>query len=270
MKIKNMKILFGDMMINRILLLGLCVSFIGIFSGCPITASQDTPVDHTTEKTADDLHAKYYLYVPSTYLPDQSYPLVITLHGTNPYDTAWAQIRQWKALAEEKKFIVAVPLLSVFSTEGLLPVYSKYRLEDLKHDDKNILAVRKDVCEKFNIDKRNILLTGFSAGGYPMYYTGLLHPEKFSMLVGRSCNSEPLVFQQLEDVVAADGYKRIPISIFVGKDEPRWFQDQTWYAYRWLIRHGWRNKNCRMKQVKGGHLRRVHRAYDSWLRYMKK
>ncbi len=259
-------------MTNRslLLLLGFCAIFIGILSGCPITASQDTPVDHTTQITADDTHAKYYLYVPSTYSQDKSYPLVLTLHGTNPYDTAWAQIRQWKALAEEKKFIVAVPLLSTFSTEGLLPVHRKYRMRDLKKDDKIILSVRKEVCEEFNIDKRNILLTGFSAGGYPMYYTGLLHPEKFSMLVGRSCNSEPLIFQQLEDVVTAEGYKRNPVWMFVGKDEPKSFRDQTWAAYAWLIRHGWRDKICRMKQVDGGHLRRVHRAYEYWLRYMKK
>ena len=52
-------------MTNRSLLLlpGVCVLFVGIFTGCPITATQDTPIDHTTEKTADDIHAKYYLYV---------------------------------------------------------------------------------------------------------------------------------------------------------------------------------------------------------------
>ncbi|MCK5114539.1 MAG: hypothetical protein KAR11_07245 [Phycisphaerae bacterium] len=252
---------------KRCLLLGFCAILVGVLSGCPITASQDTPVGHTTEKTLGDVGAKYYLYVPSTYSSDKPIPLVITLHGTNPYDTAWAQIRQWKALAEEKEFIVAVPLLSIFSTEGLLPVHRKYRMRDLKEDDKRILAVRKEVCEKYNIDKRNILLTGFSAGGYPMYYTGLSHPEKFSMLVGRSCNSEPLIFEQLEDIVAAKDYKRIPVWIFVGKDEPGWFRSQTWKAYEWLIRHGWEEKNCRMKHVDGGHLRRVRRTYDNWGRH---
>lgn len=230
-------------------------------TGCPIPQSQDTPVDHTLE--SDPIYGEdYYLYVPSDYDKKKAYPLVMSLHGTIPFDMAWHQIREWKALGEEKKFIVAIPKLD--STQGILPKVSGPWLKSLLRDEKTILAVRRDVCRRYNVDKSKILLTGFSAGGYPMYWTGLRNPTLFNALVARACNSDDRIFERIE---LTPKTRRIPVIIYVGKDDHA-LKDPSWLAFGWLRKHGWTPKNSDMKKKRGGHIRRPDLAYQYWQKYM--
>ncbi|NQU76700.1 MAG: hypothetical protein HQ546_10345, partial [Planctomycetes bacterium] len=141
--------------------------------------SQDTPVEQF-KRTNPGTGETYWLYVPSNYTPDRTWPLVITLHGTFGFDSASAQIKEWKALAEREGFLVAAPKLR--SVQGILPVIESAWLEDLKRDEQTILECLRYMRRRYNIAPGAILLTGFSAGGYPMYYTGLRNPTEFSAL----------------------------------------------------------------------------------------
>ena len=58
-------------------------------------------------------------------------------------------------------------------------------------------GVLEEVSAKYNVDRKTVLLTGFSAGGFPMFYTGLRHPELFGMLVAMSCNSSDELFDAI-------------------------------------------------------------------------
>jgi poly(3-hydroxybutyrate) depolymerase len=234
-------------------------------AGCPITQPQDTPVKHTAHK--DQItNTKYYLYVPSTYDKSKTYPLVITLHGTNPWDDAWMQIREWKALAEERGFIVAAPVLRVFSTEGITPVPIGKRLSALAEDDKAILAICDEISHRYRVDKKRILLTGFSAGGYPMYYTGLRHPEKFAALIARACNCDTRI---MDDAGVTKTSRRVPVVIYYGKDDLGRIQKQSVAAFQWLRRHGWDKHNSKWKETRGGHLRRPETCYSYWANYVR-
>ncbi len=237
---------------------------LGVVAGCPVTQSQDTPVDYKYLKD-QVTDSGYYLYVPSTYDGKKTYPLVITLHGTPPWDTAWLQIREWKKLAEDKGFIVAVPKLR--SPQGILPVSQGRWLKNLERDEEAILAVRTEVCSRYRVDKKRILLTGFSAGGFPMYYVGLRHPDKFSMLIARACNSKPLIF---EHVRVTKKTRRIPIVIFYGKDDMGPIKTQSLQAFQWLRRNGWNKRNCLWKKMRGGHQRRPKTAYNYWMSFVGK
>ena len=239
-----------------------CLVFMMMFvaAGCPVTQSQDTPVSHMTLKEPAT-GCKYYLYVPSTYDKSNRYPLVITLHGTNPWDTAWMQIREWKALAEQKKFIVAAPVMTNLGTQGIVPVKKSFRMDALAKDDRKILAVLEKICADYSVNPRQVLLSGFSAGGYPMYYTGLRHPEKFNMLIARACNCDLWIFEGLD---MPPDYKRIPIGMFWGKDDLGKIHNESWEAFRWLRRHGWNKDNCIRDMVAGGHLRRPITTYSMW------
>lgn len=233
-------------------------------AGCPITQSQDTPVKHKSFR--DQItNTKYYLYVPSTYDKNKTYPLVITLHGTNPWDDAWMQIREWKALAEEKQFIVVAPLLRHFSTEGILPVAIGTRLSALEKDDRAIVAILNEVSHRYRVDKKRVLLTGFSAGGFPMYYTGLRHPEKFAALIARACNGDTRI---LERAGVTDKTKRIPVVIFYGKDDLGRIQKQSIESFQWFRRHGWNKHTSKWKEIRGGHLRRPETCYSYWAAYV--
>ena len=236
---------------------------LGILLGCPIPQSQDTPVPQTYIGGRLGQHDGYWLYVPSNYTPDRAWPLVITLHGTYGFESASAQIMEWKALAQEKGFIVAAP--NMRSVQGVLPVVRVLWFEDLKTDDKSILSVLDEVSAKYRIDSKAVLLSGFSAGGFPMYYTGLLHPERFNMLIARSCNSDVELFDKVTQIQEKAGrmaeVRKTPVVIFWGKDDPG-IQEHCWNAVQYFSNHGF--TDFQHKKLAGGHLRRPEIAYKYW------
>ena len=242
------------------------VMTMGVVAGCPITQSQDVPNEILTRHD-NVTGAKYYLYVPSSYDGKKSVPLVMTLHGTWPWDQAWMQIREWVALAEEEGFIVVAPRMSDISTQGITPVSDSIRTKRLANDDRSIMAIRREMLTRYRIDPKQVILTGFSAGGFPMYYTGLRHPEAFGMLIARACNSD-------EQLLAAtpslpEKAVRPPVGIFVGKDDSA-LQEFAWGALRYLRRNGWSKKNSTIKKTDGGHLRRPGTAWELWQKYQRK
>jgi len=234
----------------------LFVPLLAACSGCPVWQSQDVPVPATLQEEPTT-GTEYWRYVPEGYSPDRDWPMVVTLHGTIPYDTSKRQIDEWKKLAEDEQFIVVAPYLT--STQGLLPVIPERWFKHLERDEKVILAVIDEMCKNYRIDKKAIMLHGFSAGGYPLYYTGLRNPQRFNMLVARGCNCR---MELLEQIKITEDAKKLPVFILVGKDDSILIQDQCWMAFRYL-----RERGCFetvRKEFKGGHLRRPDLAYAYW------
>jgi poly(3-hydroxybutyrate) depolymerase len=228
----------------------------GVCGGCIVTQPQDTPVSESRQ-VEPSTGRPYWLYVPSYYSPRQSWPLVITLHGTHGWDSAHAQIREWKALAEQRGLIVAAPQLK--STQDVLPVIRSLWAKDLAADEQAVLATLEEVSSRYHIDGRSILLTGFSAGGYVLYYTGLRHPDRFSMLIAREASFRD---DLLEGLAPSEQALKMPIMIFWGKDEFAPIRKQSWRAYRRLREQKF--VNTRHKEVEGGQLRRPDLAYRFW------
>lgn len=239
----------------------LILALLPCLAGCPVLQSQDTPVSE--RKVLDPVTGRrYWIYVPSTYTPDRGWPVVITLHGTFGFDSPNAQIREWKALAEKRGFIVVAPPLK--SVQGVLPVIKPLWYKDLATDEDTILSCLRHVRQRYRIardattGKELVMLTGFSAGGFPMYYTGLRNPHKFSLLVARACNSNSGLFKK---IVVTDAVRRLPVVIFHGRRDPI-IAAQSSTALRWFRRNG-----CtRTAQYKtdGGHRRRPGVAYQFW------
>ena len=232
------------------------LGLLAMVAGCPVTQPQHTPVPPLRQEI-QAAGAKYWLYVPSYHTLDRQWPLVITLHGTYGWDGPRRQIDEWKALAEQEGVIVAAPDLQ--SAQGILPVLRSVWAKDLGQDEKTILAVIDDLAERYHADPSCVLLTGFSAGGYAMYYAGLRNPQRFTMLIARNCNSS---MQMLGTIEITDATRKLPVMIFWGKDDLQQIQDQSWEAFRYL-----RQRRCyevEHKEVLGGHLRRPELAYRVW------
>jgi len=231
-------------------------------TGCPVLQPQDTPVDQT--KVTNPATGKpYWLYVPSYYSGEVTWPLVISLQGTPGFDSARAQIREWKALAEEHGFIVAAPPMR--SVQGILPVIKSLWFKDLDRDEQAILSCLRHVQGTYNIDPKGVMLTGFSAGGYPMYYTGLRHPELFSALGARACNSHQDIFEKVQVTRAL---RKMPVIIIRPKDDFGPIAEQSWEAFRWLRRRG-----CELAEhhkIAGGHMRMPGPAWKYWRRHLPK
>jgi len=232
----------------------------GLVAGCPVTQPQDTPVSPKL-RTVAETGERYWLYVPSYYEDTRDWPLVVTLHGTHGWDGSKRQIMEWKFLAEQHGLIVIAPRLR--SVQGILPVIPKVWRSDLEKDERSILSAMDHVAQHYCIDPNSVLLTGFSAGGYPMYYTGLRHPERFSMLIARACNSRIDLFEEIE---LTDRARQLPIFIFWGKDDLQDLRDQSWQAFRYLRERGF--SRTRKKKIRGGHIRHPEIAYRYWRAYL--
>jgi len=238
----------------------LLIPLSGLLAGCPLPPHPPTPEKPKAfrERTTG---RRYWMYVPSTYSTDREWPMVISLHGTYGWDGAWRQAMEWKYVAEQHGLLVAAPEMR--SVQGILPTVDALWLKDLARDEELILAMIDEIAEKYRVDRKAILLTGFSAGGYPMYYVGLRNPGRFGMLIARACNSAHKIFER---VPVTDEARKLPVTIYWGKDDLGAIHKESWRAFRWLRERGF--KEAKRKVVQGGHLRRPELAYQYWKPYL--
>lgn len=247
---------------------GLLVSLF-FCTGCPVWQNQETPVEEI-QRVEPLTKSTYWLYVPSDYDRDKSYPLVVTLHGTHGFDNANDQVREWKALAEKNKFIVLAP--QIVSPQGILPVGEKTRLHDMEADEQRVLKCLSEVKARYMIDDRAVMISGFSAGGYPMYFIGLRHPELFQTMIARGCNWDE---DSVKTIPITDDVRKLHIFIFFGKTgvnpvtstlDP--ITTESWKAFRYFREKGF--KQIEIRTIPGGHERRPDVAWGYWKKILAK
>ncbi len=213
---------------NRYSAAALVLGVSAVLSGCAVTQPQNTPVWQRLE--VDPVSGRpYYIYVPSTYTHDRPAPLIVTCHGTPPYDVSEHHIREWKWLAEQNGCIVVAPSLK--ATDGLLgdgPVVGMYDCERV------ILSLISHLQYRYNIDRANIMITGFSGGGFPTYWVGLRNPDIFSVVVARSCNFSE---RNLDGWYPPEALK-LAVMVYYGSNDPGTIRSQSKNAIRYLQSKG--------------------------------
>lgn len=168
-----------------------CVRFLSRFAalallpwatGCLVSDTRPAPgkIHQLTEPVTG---GSYYLYVPTAYDRSEDTPLVVTCHGTPPWDTAGMQLDNWKGLAEASNFLVAAPEL--VGTRGDFPPKPAEQIERQRRDEQFILAMVRKLQSGYRVDENRVFITGWSAGAYAVLYTGLRHPEVFRALAVR-------------------------------------------------------------------------------------
>ncbi len=154
----------------------------------------------------------YSLYVPANYAPQVSWPLVLSSHGRG--GDGKGEIGQWTGLAKQHGFIVACPDMCTATVDR--PPTSK--LEPAVEDEEVLLSIYEEVCANFRVNRRAVMVTGFSGGGNPSYWTGLRHPDLITHICTRGGNFAP---QQMpaEEKVRAAGVKRLHVYIYYGDND---------------------------------------------------
>lgn len=229
----------------RMLLISV-VALVPMLSGCPIPQDQNVPnpapliFEPTTGRA-------YKLYVSSKVDPSIPAPLIISLHGTAPWDTAAMQANEWKKIAEDSGAILVCPTLQ--SSDGIFPAGDDGLIERTLKDERFVLIVLAEMHRRFNIDRRNVYLTSWSGGGYPLYFIGLRHPDLFAALCAR---------QSTFRAAGVDGWfppeaRTMPILIFYGTSDVAPVIEQSKQAYDYLNLQGFRH--VRLTTVQGGHAR---------------
>ena len=142
-------------------------------------------------------------------------------------------------------------------------------MNNLKRDERGILAVMDEITGRYAIGKRDVLLTGFLEGGYALYYVGLRNAGRIGMLIARDCYCDTKVLEQIELTgPAAKDARNLPILIFNGKDGLWTLADQSWRAYGYLRKNGY--FLTERKELRGGPLRRPEGACEYWLKQRSK
>ncbi len=226
---------------------------LAILTGCPANLNR---VPGSTESVREnDSGGKYLMYVPSWHSNEKTWPIVVTCHGTIPWDTADLQMREWRGLAERVGFIVIAPRLT--ATNGIVLTTTSAQLKGQLQDEKLILNAVNKAIRSLNGDRTRVYMAGWSGGGYAVYHTGVRNPDVFRALVVRMGTFKE---KYLPDVASRiDPYQ--PASIFFGSGDPLpGINKQCRQAYEFLKSHG--SKRIKLREITGGHRRRPELAFE--------
>jgi predicted esterase len=116
----------------------------------------------------DNTFQPYCVWIPGDFDPESSYPLLVFLHGSASDET---NIMAFQFLLPDS--------LIALGPKGRGP--SNAFCAD--HAQEDIAEAIEAVLESYPIDKNNIILSGFSMGGYGVLRTFYETPEKFKALV---------------------------------------------------------------------------------------
>lgn len=225
--------------------------FLALGSGCYYVPRPTHLPALIREISEPEFGGVYSLYVPSFYEKEHPLPLVITCHGTEPWDTREYQINRWAEVAESKRFIVAAPQLKGAHGDFLWSINEQISRQN--EDERHILATVRHIQAGYSVMKDRIFLTGWSAGSYAVLHTGLRNPNVFRALAVRQGNfDERLLVQTLPFL---DRYQ--PIYVFFGvtdvlvTDQPKkcieWLRDKRMYVFE--------------ERIPGTHQRGAEQAY---------
>ena len=119
-------------------------------SGCGTEAWRNADGSIVTGKVSFQKEAAtgrtYHLYIPTTYNPRRAYPLVVSGHGTFPFDEAAQQRDRWIEVAERYGLIVCAPDFD--SATGFLGVPTDRPAPELVRDDEACTAILKEVFSR--------------------------------------------------------------------------------------------------------------------------
>lgn len=207
------------------------VVLLAVTAGCAVTQPQNTPAWQKQE-TDPVTGAAYWMYVPAAYRDDKPAPLVVTCHGTPPFDVSEHHVRELKMLGEQNGCIVLSPAL--IGTDGIL---GNGPISAMLENERRILGLISMAGYRYNVDMANIMITGFSGGGFPVYWVGIRNPEVFSCIVPRSCNFSEA---NLDGWYPQAAVKMIDAFIYYGSNDPLTIKVQSDNGIRYLQSKGFR------------------------------
>ena len=123
----------------------------------------------------------YKLWVPSSYTDTKATPLVMVLHGCTQTPDNIAAGTQFNNLANTEEFLVVYPEQSWFANfnrcwNWFQPIHQRRG----SGEPAILAAMVDDIRSSYNIDTRQVYVTGISAGGAMAVIMGATYPDVFS------------------------------------------------------------------------------------------
>jgi phospholipase/carboxylesterase len=156
-----------------------------------------------SHKPRTNTHAEYSLYVPENYTPQQTWPLIICLHGG--YGRGDDYIWTWLRPAKSKGYILLSPKSTGPTWSVLNPPV----------DVRSIQAMFDEVCATYAVDRKRVYLTGLSDGGIFTYLLGLIRAELFAGMAPIAGELHPMTDNMLRRGLG----KEVPMLIVHGAQD---------------------------------------------------
>ena len=145
------------------------------------TNSEHTGICHV--QNARDQRGGYSVYVPESYDPAKTYPLISTLHGGSGHGSS--EYWKWLRDARCEGFVVHSPT----STD------STWQLFEPEREIETLLAQISQIKANWNVDEHRLLLTGTSDGGTFSLVAGLLEDSPFTHLAPCAASFHPILLE---------------------------------------------------------------------------
>ena len=117
---------------------------------------------------------QYLVFKPDNYPDNQNYPLLFMLHGHAADYKQWSEIVDLQKYANKYNFIIVCPDGNYDSWYVDSPIDSAIRFESYFFN-----KLVPEIFKSYNIDKRNIFITGLSMGGHGAINLFFNHPDFF-------------------------------------------------------------------------------------------
>ena len=144
--------------------------------------------------------ADYSLYVPESYTPRRSWPLIVCLHGA--YGRGDHYIWAWLRPAKSRGYILLAP-------KSLDVTWSIMQPE---RDTRSVEAMLDEVCGEYAVDRSRVYLSGLSDGGTFTYLLGLSRPDLFAGIAPVAADFTGM----MDDMLRRKQGQQLPIFIVHG------------------------------------------------------
>jgi len=163
------------------------------------TADVDAPVGFS-HKGRTNTHGEYSLYVPENYSSQQTWPLIVCLHGG--YGRGDEYIWTWLRPAKSKGYLLLSP-------KSIGPTWS---VLNPPLDVRSIRVMLDEVCATYAVDRKRVYLSGLSDGGMFAYLLGLSCADWFTGVAPVAGEMNPMTDQLLRQKQGKD----VPLFIVHG------------------------------------------------------
>ena len=125
---------------------------------------------HRTNKDEEDTRGGFSLYVPERFRADTAWPLVVALHGG--YGNGRSFLWTWLREARGRGFLLLAP-----TSRG-----GTWAFQRSAEEATALTAMLDFVCERWNVDRERVLLTGLSDGATFSLLAGLAEAAPYTAL----------------------------------------------------------------------------------------
>jgi len=126
----------------------------------------------------------YTVYLPSCYSPQETYPTLYLMHGSNDDDGHWVRLGLPAVLDEAIRNGEMPPVIAVLPFGNVIA--NRNRFDNVSWSNVFLTELMPDAERKYSVNDQLRAIGGISRGGFWAYQIGLRHPNLFKAIGGHS------------------------------------------------------------------------------------